>query len=703
MALIGTLRNKMTKWVVAFVATAIVAFILNDLFGNNPTSIFGGQDNTIGEIGGREISFEEFQAAVQERENNYILMFGRQPGERELTTLRQQAWDMLVMRNAIAPEFEKVGIEVTGDEEWDMLQGRNADESIKSSFTDSSGNFDRNKLIQYMQQVNSMPVSSEPRIRWDMYRRELAPGRERIKYENLLLKTNYVTQAEAEQRYHVDNDVAEIKYLYVPFFALRDSTVKVTEADLKEYYNANKERFKTEELRSLKYVSIPRTPSAADSADVLEAAQNFAAELGKSTEDSTYAAINTEGESPYSKYNVSSLPTYLSNQKASLREGYLAGPFLDGGSYKVMKVSKISTDTIYQMRASHILIKWDSETPEAKKAARDKARKILNDIKAGASFAEKAREFGTDGTATRGGDLGWFPTGEMVKPFEKAVADAKKKGLLNDLVETQFGYHIIEVTETKDNTVYHVAVIETPITPSEETLDEAYRKADVFASAVSDEAEFVEKAAAEGLGVFDAENITASERRIGSLGEAREIVTWLFREGKEDKVSTVFTLESDYVVAVMTDRVKEGYKPLEVVTEEITPVVQNQVFAKKIVEQLKGEGSLEDLAKPFSPDGSVGTSSSVKLSTSSLPNIGFDPTSVGKSFALEPGKRSEPFIGETGVVVLELVNKTVAPGMGDYTMFKNQIAQQLNNKNSLDIAEAIKAVQGIEDKRYKFY
>ena len=668
MALIGTLRNKMTKWVVGFVAVAIVSFILNDLFGNSPTSIFGGTDNTIGEIGGREITLEEFQAAVQERENNYVLMFGRQAGERELTTLRQQAWDLLIARNAIVPEFEKVGIEVTSEEEWDMVQGRNADESIKSSFTDSSGNFDRNRLITYMQQIDAMPMTSEPRIRWELYRRELAPGRERIKYENLLLKTNYVTQAEAEQRYHIDNDVAEIKYLYVPFYALKDTTVKVADADLKKYYDENKERFKTEELRSLAYVSIPLTPTAADSAEVLDEVKSFAAELAKSTEDSTYAAINTEGETPFTRYNVATLPTYLNDQKASLKEGYIAGPYLDGGTYKVMKVSRITTDTIYQMKANHILIKWDADTDAAKKAAKDKARKILNEIKGGASFAAKAREFGTDGTATRGGDLGWFYSGQMVKPFEKPVADAKKKGLLNDPVETEFGYHIIEVTELKDNTVYDVATVEVPVTPSDATLNEAFRKADAFAADLSDADEFYEKAKAEGLGTFEAKDVTSSDRRIGSLGESREIVTWLFREGKVDKVSTVFMLESDYVVAVMTEKLDAGYKPLDKVKEQITPAVQNQVYGRKIAEKLSAEGSLEDLAASFGADAVVGNSSDLKLGSTSLPNVGFDPITVGKSFSLEAGKKSKPFIGETGVVVIELINKTVGPAMGDYDL-----------------------------------
>jgi hypothetical protein len=63
MALIGTLREKMTKWVVGFVAIAILSFILNDLFGNGPRSVFGGSDEEVAEIAGTSISREQYQAS----------------------------------------------------------------------------------------------------------------------------------------------------------------------------------------------------------------------------------------------------------------------------------------------------------------------------------------------------------------------------------------------------------------------------------------------------------------------------------------------------------------------------------------------------------------------------------------------------------------------------------------------------------------
>ena len=703
MALISTLRTKMTKWIVGFVALAIVSFILNDLFGSGPTALFGGTDNTIGEIGGKSITLEEFQAAVQERENNYILNFGRQAGEREMISLRQQAWDLLIARHAIVPEFEKVGVKVPSDEIWDMIQGKNVDESIKSSFVDSTGGFDRNRLLSYIKSLDAQPINSEPRIRWNLFKKELSPSRERIKYENLLLKTNYVTNEDGEREYHTQNDVAEVKYVFVPFFGVSDSLVKISDSDLKSYYEKNKVKYKAENTRNVSYVAFPLAASGEDTTAIREEMIKLANDFKTVTEDSVFANVNSDGDNAFTKYSISSLPDYLNSQKESLTAGMVMGPFLDGNSYKVVKIVKIGTDTIFNAKASHILIKWDNTTDEAKKTAKAKARKILGEIKGGADFAAKAREFGTDGTASRGGDLGWFPSGQMVKPFEKAVFDAKKTGVLNDVVETDFGYHIISVTELKNNIAYTVATIEREITPSDETQNEAYRKADTFSGDLSGVEDFKEKVKKENLIVVDANDLGTAERRVNNLSDARQMVTWLFRDAKIGKVSDVFDLDDNYVVAVMTGETEKGFKSWDKVKEEITPAVRNELKGKLITEKLTAQkGTLEEIAKVYA-DASIGTSSDLKLNTNNLSTAGFDPIAVGKAFSLETGKSSQPFIGENGVLIIEMQNKTIAPAIGDYSMFKNQALQNLNNRGGLNIAEAIKEASNIEDKRYKFY
>lgn len=708
MAFIGTLRNKAGTWVVIFVFVAIISFILQDLLGNNSVLL---NNNDVGEIAGRDISIEEYQAAIQEREANYILNFNRKPGDREMLNLRQQAWELLVLRHAFEKEFNEVGVDVTPSEVQDMIWGKNVDPNIRQTqafVNQQTGQFDKNLVLQYLASIKDVPSDpqqaamwQEQRTRWELFQRDLAPGRERIKYENLLIKTNYITAAEAEQEYHNQTDVAEVKYIYIPFHTVSDS-LEVSDSDLKAYYDSHKERYKTDEVRDLKYVEFAVVASASDSAAVREEMKRVVTEFSQTEDDSAFAASNTDGAEAFARYNAGNLPTFVKVE--DLKKGNIIGPVLDGNAYKVAKVTDVTKDTVFSARASHILIKWENETAEGKKAAKEKARGILNEIKKGASFASKALEHGTDATATKGGDLGWFQTNTMVKPFNDAVFNATKTGLLNDVVETDFGYHIISVTNTKDNTGYEVAVVERVIGPSDATTNEAYRRAESFQAGLSNLKEFEERAKAEGVIIQEAKNITAGERRVGNLGDARQIVQWLYRDASEGKVSDVFDQQPDYVVAIMTNKTEEGYRPLASVKNEILPEAKKQVKAKAIIAKLKdAKGTLEEIANTYGDDAEVYTTADLKMNATSLQGAGFDPKAVGTAFALEGGKRSEPFAGENGVLIMEVQNKTVAPEVADYSPYELPIQQNAQTRSSFNIAEAIKENAKIEDKRYKFY
>lgn len=700
MALIGTLRDKMGVVLVVFIFFALAAFILGDIFSNN--SVLFNQ-NELGEINGQTISIEEFQSVVEERRANYVLNFNREPGEREMTTLRQQAWDLLIARYAIAPQYEKVGVAVTDAEVVDMISGTNIDPNIRQAFINQeTGEFDRAMLGNYINQLKTMPAGSEGRVRWELFQRDLKPGRERIKYENLLLKTIYVSKAEAERAYHAQTDVAEIKYVYVPYYSVSDSVAAVEESDLQAYYNENKERFKTDHTRDIKYVTFSLAASPADSAAMREDMEAIAKEFATTQDDSIYAVSNSDSQGAFQTYNVSNLPTIIKPE--DLKEGNVIGPFIDGGNYIVAKVSDIFQDTVAYAQASHILIRWDEDTPAARRAARDKALGILKEIKNGADFAAQAREHGTDGTAANGGDLGWMYTGQMVKPFEKAVFEAKRTGLVNDLVETEFGYHIVKVNSLKDNTAYKIGIIERAIGPSDATANDVYRTAETFAANISNVEDFEQKAKADGLNVFEAKNLTATERRIGTLGEARQIVQWLFRDASEGELSEIFDLQDQYVVAVMTGATEQGYRSLADVRNEIMPEVRKQVKGAAIIKKLgEAKGTLEEIANAYGNDAGVYSSSDLKLASNTLPTAGFDPKAVGTAFGLQDGKRSEAFRGENGVLLIDMQHLTIAPEIADYTAYKTTIAQEHRQRAGFNIAEAIKDNAEIEDQRYKFY
>lgn len=707
MALISTLRTKMTKWVVGLVAVAMAAFILGSDFLGNGAQSFLGLDNSVGEIAGNAITMEEYQAAIQETENNYAMSLNRRPTDAEMPTIRQQAWDLLIARNAINPEFEKVGIIVTGDEEWDMVQGKNVDEGIRNAFRDSLGRFDRNRLMQQLQVFKNFPAGSPQRAQWDIYRANLAPARARLKYEALLLKSNYITQAEAERNYHEANDVAEVRYLYVPFFAVNDSAVTVSDADITAYYNKNKEKYRSQVTRSLSYVVFPEVATAADSATIRKGLEDLAQAFRVAENDSLFAVTNNSNPDGggWNEYNASNLPAGLQATLNTLKPGEVVGPFLEADTYKVVKLVRTGSDTATFSRASHILFRAADASDKAKEDAKTQARKVLAEIKAGADFAAKAREFGSDGTATSGGDLGWFGKGAMVKPFENAVFGATREGLLNDVVETDFGYHIIKVTGLRNNTKYIVASVEEPIAPSEETRNEIYAKADEFANNLSGADAFREKAQKSNFQVSDANNLGPSERRMGNLGDARSIISWAYREGSVGKVSEAQHIGDQWVVAVVTAETEEGYRSLDKeLKETITPLAKKQLIGKVIADKIKsGKGELNEIAKLFGTDAIVQTSSDLRLNSNSLVSVGFDPVAVGKAFAAEAGKRSAPIIVENGVMVVEGIRKSVAPDVTDLSSYKNQLLQLVNNRSSFTIGEALKNAAKIEDKRYRLF
>ncbi|HET9053811.1 MAG TPA: peptidylprolyl isomerase, partial [Cyclobacteriaceae bacterium] len=659
----------------------------------------------VGTIAGESISIEEYQQAIAERENSYIMQTGQQPGDRQMATIRQQAWEMLIVKHAIESQYEKVGTAVTLEEMEDMLYGKNVNPSIRQSFTDpATGQFNIQQVKNYMKELQSPPETTDPRmlnmwqeqrIRWEVFQDELKTGRARIKYENLLIKSAYVTTAEAEQNYHMQSDVAEVKYIYVPFFSVSDSAINVTDADYKAYYNTNKEKYKSEFTRDLKFVQFPVTASAADSAEFKKELAHMVDEFKNATDDSTFAALNTDNsDNAYVKYSAYELPAFLSQDE--LVTGTVKGPFIDGAAYKLVKVSKAGKDTVYSARASHILFRWASESDADKKEAKEKARKVLTEIKDGADFAAKAREHGTDGTASNGGDLGWFKSGDMVKPFEKAVFAATKPGLINDIVETDFGYHLISVTNVKENNTYSLAVIEREISPSDASINDALRTAEAFANSVTGIDSFTKRAGEEGITVYDGKNIGVAERRLSALPDARQVIQWLFRDAETGNVSNVFDLQDVYVVAVMTGEIEKGYKPLALVKDEIAQAVKNEAKGKTIIAKLSGlQGTLEEIATAYGPDAVIHTSSDLKLSTGSLPGAGFDPTAVGAAFSPEAGKRTKPFAGERGVLLVEMQNKTVAPAIADYTAYKNQLTDAAVSRNTSGIAEAIKATSDI--------
>jgi peptidyl-prolyl cis-trans isomerase D len=700
MALINTLRNKMGKVVVGVIAFSIIAFIAGDLLG--PSSVLlGGTNTDVGEIAGVTIKRDDYNRKIDEISFNFSQRNRRNPSSNELIGIRNFAWDALIADHAYQSQFDELGITVTNDELVEMVQGENINPLVVQQFSNpQTGEFDKSQILQFLQSART----PQQRAAWEQFEQDLIPARTRMKFENLLLKTNYASEEEAQNEYKITAATADIKYLYIPYYSISDSVVSVSDSDLEDYLESHEDEYQKEDSKSIKYVSFTVVPSAADTAQVKKDIQELKKGFAESENDSIFAVINSDGNLPFVTYRADNIPETLFQDGVLVESGTVVGPELDNGKYVIYKLASVSEGLQYSAKASHILIKADEDTDAAKSAAKTKARGLLKELKNGADFTELSRIHGTDATASRGGDLGWFNEGQMVALFQEAVFAATEKGLLTDVVETDFGYHIIDVTELKTNVLYKVGKIELELYVSDKTRNQYYREAEEFSIISGNLADFEKNSSAKGLEVKSAEKIGVNDRRIGALSEARGIVSWLYNTASVGDVSEIYEIDDTYSIIVLTGEQVKGLADVNSVRNEIERKVKDKKKSEIIIKKLgTTEGELQSIADSYGSDAKIYTMNGLKLNSNSLNSVGLAPEAVGVAFSMENGEKTKPFALDNGVIVIELVNRVEPAEISDYVPYQGQIEQKRQAGMPLAIDETVKELAKIQDERYRFF
>ena len=704
MALINKIREK-SGIAVTIIAVALIFFIVGgDLLG--PNSFFLGNDNTtVGEIKGKKVDYREFQERVDAVRRNYEVQIGRAANEMEVSQMREQVWMQYIAELAYEDQYQQLGLKVTDEELVDMVQGDHISPAILQAFTDpTTGTFNKDGVVEYLRNLKNL--GPEQQASWVQFEEGLKLDRTRQKYENLLRNSVYVTKAEAEREYQAVAAKSVIDFLYVPYYSVPDSTVKVTDNMLSDYLKKHSKQYRGMDTRTVQYVTFPIVPSKEDSASLYEQIKSLAKELATTPNDSSFARSNSDIQLPlYMSY--ANMSDQLKEAVKTFVPGGVFGPFREGNTYFIYKYGGTKTDTVYTARASHILIRFDNPSDSAKEESRKRAESILQQIRGGASFEAMAMASSDDqGSAQRGGDLGYFQNnGQMVKPFEDAVFSHPGTGLINRLVESQFGYHIIKVTEAKSNTLYRIATIGKTIVPSQATRDEVYSKASQFALESKTAEDFQENAKKNSLYVSTANKILESATNVNAIADGREIVRWAFSPRTSlNKVSDVFETEEQYVVAVVTGKTDKKDVKVNDFRTEITEKVRNQLKAAQIIEKLKNAtGELEAISASYGPGAVVEKDVEINLLTGMLKGAGFDPQAVGKAIGLKAGEKIGPFEGENGVFIIRSKSVEPAPEIADYTQYKNQLFYNKAGSVPYLINEAIQENADIVDNRAKFY
>lgn len=693
MAALETIRTKF-----GIGASLIIAFGLL-LFLVNPSDIIqtiqsASTKYDVGKINGKRITYTDFEQEVKSFGQVREMLTGQSSSsEQGQKQVRELTWQDMLDRYLVIPTIQKAGIRVGQQEEIDMFIGDNVSPIVASSpiFMDENGQFSASRVRDFMEQTsedyNGLLVRN-------YMQNAVRSNRYSEKYNALFLASSYMNSLEVSNAVAENNTAASVSFVMEPgSYYIVDSTVVVSDKEIKAYYNSHKDKFKRKASRDIEYAVFEVTPSASDidaqNEDFVKLYDEFAAtdnvraflqrNSDRQWEDRWYKegdlrSVNRDVEAFVSANNSGVSPVYQSGST------FFAARIMQTGNVP---------DSVY---VRHIMFQGAS--------ARHLADSLLPLVNKN-NFSTMATLYSADkGNAYDGeqGNLGWMTQNAIIPGFEPVMSAPLGKPFI---VNTQYGVHIVEaVKATKPVAKKKVAVFEKATLPSKETYSAIYNKANILA--VRSAGKYANyKAACDSTGTYSRSmSVNEGTDTYGSIGHAKEVTRWAF-DNKPGKASGIITVDNNYffVVAVKAAH-KDGIAPLA----EVSDGIKNQLYREKynvkhandVAEKIQGLESIEAVAEKLGT--TVTNLSDVTFATSSAPST--EPAFVGAVAGAKEGVVSGPVAGFMGAYVFNVNGREVA------SFFTEEDAKQAHSRMDSYHAQMLLSMmteKGVEDNRARFY
>ncbi len=705
MAAIGSIRKHST-FLVIIIGVALAAFVLGDFAKRRKH-----RDVNIGVINGEQVTIMDFNKkvdrnieATKQQQNKKNL------DAKETFRVRNQTWDQIVREILMDNEYEELGIDVTKDELFDLVQGPNPHPLIKQYFVNrETGQYDRQLVINYLKNLDNMPP--ENKQQWIDFENYIKNDQKQKKYSTLIEKGYYVPTALAQMKYHEDNDMANIEFVGIRYSDIPDSLVHPTNEDYQRYYDEHKKYYKQKEARSIDFVVFDVKPSQKDIQAALKEAVATKKDFEKTTDVEQF--VNANSDAPYdSTWKAEGqLPVQIDSIMLNSPVGTVANPYKEGDAYYIARL----VDVGYRpdsMKASHILIAYkgayraDPKQSRTREEAQKLADSLLKVVERNPKkMAALADEFSDDGSVKQNhGDLGWFADGNMVPQFNEAVLNTKVGKFT--VAETPFGFHVIKVTgKKKPVKKVKVAIVKQEIVPSNETYQNVFAKASKLAAENKTADEFYKAIVKEHLHKRTMPRMEEMTNYITGLNNPRQVVLWAFKDDTEvGDVSEVFDLDGQYVVAVVTEKYEAGIPPLSEVKTRIATNVMNEAKGRYLTEKMKKyNGDMDKIAAEMK-NVVKNKVPALTFNDRNLPGFGREKKVIGYVFGMNDGQISKPLAGNGGAFVVKLNKITRANDISDYTILRKTMYGDFAKRVQQDRPyQAIKEAADITDNRRSFY
>jgi peptidyl-prolyl cis-trans isomerase D len=705
MSALQFLREKAGVLVAGVIGLSLFLFVVSDFFGRGRGQRMKQKKYyEIGEIGGEYVSYQDYELRLQNLMEIYKLSGRTNLDEAGTETMREQTWQQMVREKILDSQYKKLGIGVSTEEVDELVLGNNPHQIVQQLFTDqTTGAFNKSFLVNFLKQTE---LDETAKKYWLFFENEIVNDRMNTKYNNLVSKGLFVTSKQAEFDKLLAENTVDFSYVLKNYSLISDSSVTVSASDIESYYSTHKENYKRTALRDIEYVSFDVVPSEED----IKLTEDW---INKTKEEFATAPnpvefINLSADSRYIGF-FTPLKDVPENLKEFVKKEDLSsvfGPYVEDGSYKIAKLIAVA-DRPDSVHVRHILL-----TPNQTRSldmVKRQADSLIKLIKSGTPFEALAIANSDDkGSAQLGGDLGWFPEGRMVVPFNNACFSGKKGEIKT--AETSFGIHIIEIlAQSKDTRKYNIGYIDRKIIPGTITNQKYYSEASQFAGTNDTYDKFNKAIAAKGLNKRVANDIAPQQKTLPGLDNPRSLIMSLFQAKNgsivlDNSQQAVFEVGDKYVVAYCTKSQEDGIAPVKDVENDIKFILVKDKKAELIsAEFSKNNGAgktLDEIARSMGL--TVQEATQVNFRSYTVPGVGTEPALVGAATVVKQGTVGGPVKGTNGVYLLAVNNVTKAQSE-DLKLVQDRLKATFQMRGTYEAYESLRKGANIIDKRYKFY
>ena len=700
MATLEKIRSKGLLLLIV-VGLALVVFIVGDLV-NSGSTYFQENSANVAVINGDKVKIRDYAEKMEQFNDVVKLQYGNNINDEMMEQIRQMVWESTVTEKVIGDDCAEIGMTVTKNELADMLVGNNISPMMMSNqmFFNENGQFDVNIVKQFISMLDSEDASQNIpyeqlrlyRNYWRYWEHAIKTSRLQEKYTNLLNAALVVNSLEAKYAYDNAKVSADAVYAMKNYFAIADSTINVTDAEIKARYNEKKEQFKQKQSADVKYIVVDIKPSAEDFAEVEKWINDLKEEF--TTTEDIAAIVNSNSDVQYRGENLVKDQIDADFQEFAFtgKAGDVMGPIFVNNTYKMARIIENGIASVDSVNLSNMYLR--RETAEATQALADS---IIDAVKKGADFAELAKTHSLLQNAANGGEIGWVSEMGLEKKIATPAFSTPAKNMF--VVKEGNDINLFYVNQLGAKTTKaKVAILAREVSATSRTQAELYNKMKQFIVDNNTIEKLEAEAANNGYAVMSAKNVDINATAINNITKAREAVKWAF-ENKEGSISDIFEVE-DKIIAVAVDKHnEEGYRSIESVRPQLLAELRKEKKGDVLVAEMNGKTMAQLATEGFRVD----TVRNINFASTYAGSIGNEPSLFARVAGAEVEKESAPIKGNTGAYIFKVISKEESAKPYNEKEEMVMLETRESYMNSYLSIEALKEAADIEDMRYKYY